>query len=90
MTSYHVHGFKRDDHGVNVSVIVDGDISDDKFEIAEAIAGPDYCLHASENISPTVSVPDAAKNRLFLSEEELFAAVPELKPRRRAARRAVR
>ena len=61
---------------------------DDHIAAAEAIAGPDYCLHASENINRLVTVPDAVKNRL-LTNEELFALVPELNPQRerRATRR---
>ena len=83
-TSYHVYGFRRDDYSVRISVIVDSD-GGEAFKIAGAIAGPEYCLHASSNILH--SVPDAAKNRLFMSDEELFATVPEMNPKQRRVRR---
>lgn len=88
-TSYHVQGFKRDDHGIRVSVIIDADDAGEVFKLAEAVVGPNYCFHASGNINH--SVPAAAKNRLFGSDQELFAAVPEMSPRwQRAQWRAQR
>ena len=62
-------------------VIVDADPNSGIMEgrphhIAEALAGPDYCFHSSQNIN--CLVPDAAKNRLFTSEEELYVAAPEV------------
>ena len=73
-TSYHVYGFKRDDDS-RVSIIVDADVGE-AFRIAQVVAGPDYCLQVASNI--THPVPDAAKGRLFTSDEDLFAAVPEI------------
>ena len=89
--SYHVYGFSRTNHSVKISLIVDAEEYGGKaLEIAQAIAGPDYCLHASSNISHLV--PDAAKNRIFTSDEELYAADPEMRPRvgTRRSRRAAR
>jgi hypothetical protein len=86
--SYHVYGFKRDDTRSSVQIIVDAEElgGERPHTIAERLAGPDYCFHASSNIN--VLVPDNAKNILFTSDEELYAAVPELNPhqRRRASR----
>jgi hypothetical protein len=77
LVSYHVQGFRRDDHNSRVSMIVDSEeFSGDSHALAEKIAGPDYCFHMASNIN--LLVPDAAKNVLFTSDEELYAAVPEL------------
>jgi hypothetical protein len=92
MTSYHVCGFRQDDHKVSVCMIVDAnDLArgmDDPHAIAEKIAGPEYCFHACSNINQ--AVPDHVKNRLFVSAEELkelYAAVPRLRPQPRRRRR---
>lgn len=69
-----VSGFKRD-YSSRIAVIVDVDLYA-AFKAAEAIAGPDYYLHASGPID--CAVPAAAINRPFTSEAELFAAVPGL------------
>lgn len=88
LVSHEVNGFRRDDHKANVRMIVDVEVGNSPFQIAENIAGPEYCFHAASNIHQPV--PDVVKNRLFTSDnlEELFTAVPELKPYqpRRAAR----
>jgi hypothetical protein len=86
---YHVHGFSRSDDGVRVSIIVDVDTNTggEAFELAQAIGGPDYCFHASENLLHPV--PDTVKNRL-LTNDELYAAVPELDLSRRRRARAQR
>ena len=81
LVSYHVMGFRRDDTKSRVSIIVDAEEYDrtvSPHEIAEKIAGPDYCFHASSNI--THLVPDEATNRLFLSDEELYAVDPQSRP----------
>ena len=86
LVSYLVHGFSRADHNVRISMIVDAaKYGRGAFEIAEQIAGPDYCCHASSNIDHLV--PDSAKNKLFFSDEELYAAVPEMRPREVTRRR---
>jgi hypothetical protein len=95
MTSYHVHGFRRDDHETRVCMIVDANQfmsgGDSPHTIAGKIAGPEYCFHACSNINQRVLVPDHLKNRLFTTADELkelYAAVPQLNPQpRRAARR---
>jgi hypothetical protein len=89
LVSHHVCGFRRDNHKIHVSMIVDADdnnIMRSPHAIAEEIAGPEYCFHAASNINHLV--PDSAKNRLFTSEEELYVAAPQLRPHqpRRAAR----
>ena len=90
LVSYHVRGFRRDDHKVNVSMIVDAEehaVEVSSHQVAEKIAGDGYCFHVCSNINELI--PDSAKNRLFMSDEELYAAAPQLKPRdlRRAAAR---
>jgi hypothetical protein len=82
MTDYHVIGWRRDDSEAIVHVLVEstGEIP---HRIAERIAGPDYYFVSSENLF--FSVPDHVKNRLFTSDKELYAAVPEMNPRRRRA-----
>jgi hypothetical protein len=85
LVSYHVCGFRRGDHNSRVSVIVDAEeLSGNAFAIAEKLAGPDYCFHASSNINELV--PDGAKNKLFTSDEELYAVVPALNWRARTRR----
>lgn len=90
--SYHVNGFRRDDHKANVSIIVDVDEKHyampeaSPHAVAEKIAGPEYCFYSCFNINQPV--PDGAKGRLFHSDEELYAAAPGLAPRtRRRAKR---
>jgi hypothetical protein len=85
-TSFHVYGVRRDDTKTHVCMIVDSDYpeGDSPHTIAAKIAGPEYSFHASSNIFQ--AVPDHVKNRLFVSDEELYAAVPELNPRRRRSR----
>ena len=86
LVSYHVNGFRRGDTKSRVSMIVDTEqYAGGAHEMAEKIAGPEYCFHACTNINHLV--PDSAKNRLFMSDEELYAADPQLRPRylRRAA-----
>lgn len=82
LVSYHVHGFRRGDTKTRVSVVVDADEHNaagrSPHEIAEEIAGTEYCFHSCMNINALV--PDGAKNRLFMSDDELYAAVPQLKP----------
>jgi hypothetical protein len=93
MTNFEVCGFRRDDHTVKVCMIVDDtnlvrDGRDSPHRIAETIAGPEYCFHACSNING--AVPDHAKNRLFVSAEELeelYTAVPQLRPRQPRRRR---
>jgi hypothetical protein len=95
MTNFEVCGFRRGGHGVNVCMIVDDtnlvrDGRNSPHTIAEKIAGPEYCFHACSNINGPV--PDHVKNRLFTTAEEfeeLYTAVPQLRPRprRRAGRR---
>jgi hypothetical protein len=83
MTSYLFRGFSRADDNIRVSVIVDGDDTiigfDDARARAEKIAGPDYCV-ADYGIGITRArvIPDTTKNRLFMSDAEFRAAVPEL------------
>jgi hypothetical protein len=90
LVSYEVNGFRRGDTKSRVSMIVDQDPANSAIRsphaIAEEIAGPEYCFHACSNINHWV--PDSAKNRLFTSDEELYTAVPQLRPHqsRRSAR----
>jgi hypothetical protein len=77
---YLVHGFHRQDHKRRVAMIVakeEGALS--AHPIAERIAGPEFCFHASENIS--VPVPRECQGVLFEGDEQLYAQVPELRPR---------
>jgi hypothetical protein len=77
---YLVHGFHRQDHKRRVAMVVaeeEGGL--DAHETAERIAGPDFCFHASQNIG--VLVPTEWQGVLFEGDEELYAVVPELRPR---------
>jgi hypothetical protein len=86
MQCYRVTGFAQADVNASVIMIVEADVMGGQrpSAIAQDIAGPDYCFVSSITIS---AVPDAAKNRLFFSNEELFAAVPELAPKPKQRRR---
>ena len=82
MTTYLVWGFPRGDNAAKqtVAMLVEQvELEDDPGDIAEAIA-PGCCFHASENVS--VPIPDDCKGVLFANEDELFARVPALRPRR--------
>jgi hypothetical protein len=85
LISYRVDGYRNDDTGVSVTMIVDAKMGE-AHEMAAAIAGPDYCFAVSCNIDH--AVPDAAKNKLFFSVEELYAAVPEMRPSSSRGRRS--
>jgi hypothetical protein len=95
MTNFEVCGFRRDDHKVRVCMIVDDtnlvrDGRDSPHRIAETIAGPEYCFHACSNINQDQVVPEHIKNRLFTTAdelEELYTAVPRLRPQPRRRRR---
>jgi hypothetical protein len=86
MTTYHVSNFKRGDSHANVHVIVDAHDQDEAVDIAIGIAGDvcrfpvvgNYRFPSVGNIN--LPVPDTTKNQL-LTNQELYAAVPELKPR---------
>ena len=52
--------------------------------VTEKIAGPGYCFPTSQTVIRPV--PDAAKNKLFMSDAELYAAAPELDYRKRKRR----
>jgi hypothetical protein len=83
--TYLVYGFKRADHSQNISLFVDApEYGGQPIELAQKLAGPDYCCHASQNcLKP---IPHSAKNKLFRSDAELYAAAPELNPRARRRR----
>jgi hypothetical protein len=68
-----------------IKLIVDAEEVARAFSMAKTLY-PDIVLATSESRFKE-PVPEAAKNILFASDEELWAAVPELKPRRRRARR---
>jgi hypothetical protein len=91
LISHYVHSFRRDAHNVRVCMIVDVEGYNGGHAIAEKIAGPEYCFHAASNLN--VLVPDHVKNRLFTTAEELeelYTAVPELRPRDQSRRAAGR
>jgi hypothetical protein len=73
-----VHGFHRKGHGRSVAMIVKEEDGQSAHQIAERIAGNDFCFHASTNIS--VDVPPECRGVLF-EGDELYARVPELRPR---------
>jgi hypothetical protein len=83
MTTYLLRGFGRGDDEIRVSMLVDADDYAEARTIAEAIAGSAYFFNACGNVDKRV--PDAAKNRLFPSDKELYAQAPALNPRRRRA-----
>ena len=86
MTTYQIFGFNRENHAENVTILldVDGYMDESTLEKAAAIAGPQYCLHASQNLSSPV--PDDCKGVLF-KLDELYARLPELDFSRRMRRR---
>ena len=89
MECFIFRGFSRADHSINVSLIVDVDSSDImrndvRARVTEKIAGPGYCFPTSQTVIRPV--PDAAKNKLFMSDAELYAAAPELDYRKRKRR----
>ena len=89
MECFIFRGFSRADHSINVSLIVDVDSSDImrndvRARVTEKIAGPGYCFPTSQTVIRPV--PDVAKNKLFMSDAELYAAAPELDYRKRKRR----
>ena len=86
MTTYQIFGFNRENHAENVTILldVDGYMDESTLEKAAAIAGPQYCLHASQNLSSPI--PDDCKGVLF-KLDELYARLPELDLSRRRRRR---
>jgi hypothetical protein len=86
MTTYQIFGFNRENHEERVTILldVDGYMDPSVLKKAGEIAGPQYCLHASQNLfSP---VPDDCKGVLF-KLDELYARLPELDLSRRRRRR---
>jgi hypothetical protein len=80
-----VHGWRRGDLKSRVSTLVDTDNSESPFTIVGRLFGDDeYCFHACDNV--TVPIPDDAKNKLFHSQDELYDAVPALRPKQRRGR----
>ena len=80
LATFKVMGSKRATAGVSVSMFVDAPVSAAGVranEVAEALQ-PDYKFYASQDVFKPV--PDAAKNKLFFSDEELYAAAPEHRP----------
>jgi hypothetical protein len=77
---YLVQGFHRQDHKRSVAMIVaEEEGGPDAHAIAERIAGPEFCFHISSNIG--VLVPPEYQGVLFEGDEQLYARVPELRPR---------
>jgi hypothetical protein len=83
MTSYLAYGLDQNNHGQSVHVIVDGQDHEDVCAKMQQTFGDRYCMISVENIGSDKTVPEAAKNVLFMSEKELYAAAPDLNPRRR-------
>jgi hypothetical protein len=83
---YLADGFDRNDHKQNVCAIVEADEYDHEAvqtELKQICDYERYCFHATQNITNPEAVPEAAKNVLFMSREELYAVAPDLNPRRR-------
>ncbi|MET4483151.1 hypothetical protein [Bradyrhizobium sp. F1.13.3] len=70
-----VSGYRRDYSGGRVFVLVATDACH-AFKAAEIIAGSQFNLHFSGPVY--CAVPGDALNRLFLTDAELLAAVPDL------------
>jgi hypothetical protein len=91
LITWQLTGFHRNSKK-NVYMLVD---AEDKFvdvegmgaqnAKAQKIAGDAYVFPLSTRVS--VQVPEAAKNVLFQSEEEMFAKAPELERKARAVQR---
>lgn len=91
MALFQVSGFSRSDYSKNIVIVVDADPNSFELDqqpttIAEKLAGPDYCIQSSENMSASVSVPADAIG-VVMTEAELYERVPELNPRRPRQRR---
>ena len=86
MTTYRIDGFNRENHEERVTILldVDGYMDPSVLKKAGEIAGPQYCLHASQNLSSPI--PDDCKGVLF-KLNELYARLPELNPYRGRRRR---
>jgi hypothetical protein len=90
MTTYRIDGFNRQNHAEQVTILLDVDDNDplqeeNMFRRVEAIAGPGFCFHMSQNLfSP---IPDDCKGIVFKGDEELYARLPELNPYRGRRRR---
>jgi hypothetical protein len=88
--TYLVHGFHREDHGMNACMLVDLDQAMDPtsspHQIAELYA-PHFRFHACQNVTESVVIPDDCKRRVFGSDEELYDAVPALRPPHKRKRR---
>jgi hypothetical protein len=79
-TTFKLFGWHKDK---SITLFVDAETGD-ALNVGKQLY-PEIRFHASQQeLKP---VPEAAKNKLFTSDEELYAAVPELNPRRRRARR---
>jgi hypothetical protein len=87
ITTYQVFGFRRDDHGGKVCTLVDvprGDPTSPTIIAGNLFGDAEYCFHASMNVTASIHVPDDAKNKLFHGDDELYAAVPALRPPERS------
>jgi hypothetical protein len=88
MTTYRVDGFNRQNHAERVTILLDRENPNDPLESmrkAEAIAGPGFYFHMSQNLNSPV--PDDCKGIVFKGDEELYARLPQLNPYRGRRRR---
>jgi hypothetical protein len=77
---YLIQGFHRQDRERRVAMIVAEEESEpDIHAIAERIAGPEFRFNMLSDID--VLVPPEHQGVLFEGDEELYARVPELRPR---------
>lgn len=89
MTSYLAHGFDGSVRATTqpVHTIVDGQDHEDARVKLQRVFGDRYSWISVGNISPHQTVPEEAKNVIFISDKELYTAAPDLNPRRRRKRR---
>jgi hypothetical protein len=78
MTTYRIDGFNRQNHAELVTILLDptDPLRMDLYRRAEAIAGPEFCFHISQNLNSPI--PDDCKGIVFRGDEELYARLPQL------------
>jgi hypothetical protein len=93
ITSYLLKGWNRDKQDICIVVDAEDDLTRgiNGHEVARAAAkildpANTLCFPSCENISPHITVPDQFKYRV-LTNDELYARVPQLNPKGRRRRR---
>jgi len=76
MTTYRVDGFNRQNHAQRVTILLDRENPNDPLESmrkAEAIAGPRFCFHMSQNLnSPFPMTARGSSSKATKSSTRVF------------------